>query len=330
MDKPFDSSRPLDERVWNTTLLLTALIVLVVSAVSVWLAWHSSADLASRISLVALVPVLTAALVSYSLRVLRFHYFLTRSGVAITLRGTCVVQVIGFALSVTPGHIGEVFKLHLIRERAGTSVIRTAPLLLLDRVTEGGGFLILALTAALAMPGLRSQLPAPTLTVLGLGALLLFAVARAWLARRAAGRGLSLPAASPLGRVLPHLANFWHGLESSFTVPQILGGLALSAVARFADGLVLLFAAHLLGLSLPLAAAVLVLAVSGLAGGISLLPGGAGAVETTMVGLLVLQGGDLPTALGVTLLARLSTLWLWVALGLVVAFAVRFTSKRIA
>ena len=56
------------------------------------------------------------------------------------------------ALSVTPGHIGEVFKLHLIREQVGTPVSRTAPLLVLDRLTEGGGFLILAIASAMVLP----------------------------------------------------------------------------------------------------------------------------------------------------------------------------------
>ncbi|MGE5137822.1 MAG: lysylphosphatidylglycerol synthase domain-containing protein, partial [Rudaea sp.] len=94
--------------------------------------------------------------------------------------------------------------------------------------------------------------------------------------------------------------------------------------------LVVLFAANLLGLQLPLSAAVLVLAVSGLAGGISLLPAGTGAVETTMAGLLVVLGATLPNAIAITLLARLSTLWLWVALGLALAFILRVPNPRLA
>ncbi len=318
----------MNERVWNTSLVVTAIAVAVISGASVWVAWHASTDLAQRISVLALAPVLSAAVVSYSLRILRFHYFLTRSGVAITLRGTALVQVIGFALSVTPGHIGEVFKLHLIRERVGTPVIRTAPLLILDRFTEGGGFLVLAVASAIAMPALRSQVPAPGMILAGLALAFVFAMGVRVLRRRGNMDPSRLSQVSPVQRILPHLENLWHGLESSFTVPQILGGIALSTVARFADGLVILFAAHLLGVELALPAAILVLAVSGLAGGISFLPAGTGAVETTMVGLLVLLGGTLPNALAITLLARLSTLWLWVALGLAVAFVVRFTPAR--
>ncbi len=318
----------MSESSWNKGLLLTAVAVTIISSVSVWLAFHSSSDLPQRLSVAALAPILAAALVSYSLRIVRFHYFLRRSGVAITFRGTAVVQVVGFALSVTPGHIGEVFKLHLIRERSGTPVIQTAPLLLLDRFTEGGGFLTLAIAAALVMPALRSDVPAPAFVILPLVAILAFALLRRWPGlKRLVPRGWTeWPG---VRRVVPALTKLWSGLESSFTVPQILGGVALTATARFFDGVVVHFAARMLGLNLPLPAAVLVLAVSGLAGGISLLPAGTGAVETTMVALLALLGASLPTALAITLIARLSTLWLWVALGLCLAFFLRLNSTRL-
>ena len=45
-----------------------------------------------------------------------------------------------------------------------------------------------------------------------------------------------------------------------------------------------------------------------------------------MIGLLALFGASLPDALAITLLARLCTLWLWVALGLVMAFRINLPS----
>jgi glycosyltransferase 2 family protein len=318
----------MSTRLWDRSLLLTAMFVAVISAASIWIAWNASVDLAQRLSWIALAPILTAALFSYLMRILRFHYFLTRSGVPMSLRNTTIVQVIGFALSVTPGHLGEVFKLHLIRERAGTPLTRTAPLLLLDRVTEGGGFLILAVLSAAAMPALTGQIPTPWLILAALAAMLAFALARP-ISRRLPQHRVPLEQLGPLRRIVPHVRDLWHGINTSFTTSQILGGLLLSATARFADGLVVLLAAHWFGVDLPLPAGVFVLAVSGLAGGISFLPAGAGAVETTMVALLVLLGAPLPNALAITFVARLATLWLWVGIGLGVAFARRVNPPRV-
>ena len=319
----------MSERIWDRSLLLTTLAIAVVSAISVGIAWRASADFAARLTLLALAPILGAALVSYSLRILRFYYFLSRCGVAISLPSTLVVQMVGFALSVTPGRVGEVFKLHLIRERTGTPVAQTAPLLLLDRLTEGGGFMILALASAPLLPALRTRVPTPALLLLGLAAICAFALTRDFWSRRVVitdARWMD----SRVGQFLaPHLKNLWHGVETSFTPTQILGGLTLSTVARFADGLVILLVAQMLGAELDLTEAVFVLAVSGLTGGISFLPAGLGAVETTMVGLLVLVGAAWSNAVAIALVTRLFTLWLWVALGLVVAFLLRLPSVRI-
>ena len=319
----------MSERIWDRSLLITALAVAVVSTISVWMAWRASAGFVLQLAWFALVPALSAALVSYALRVLRFYYFLSRSGVAISFPSTLIVQMVGFALGVTPGRVGEVFKLHLIRERTGTPVAQTTPLLLLDRLTEGGGFMILALASAPLLPALRSRLPTPALTLLGLAVIVVFALTRNQWSKRIVLSGSRL-SGSRLGKFLaPYLKNLWHGMETSFTPSQILGGLTFSAAARFADGLVVLFAAQMLGVKLELPEAVFVLAVSGLTGGISFLPAGLGAVETTMVGLLVLVGAAWSNAVAIALVARLFTLWLWVALGLVVAFLMRLPLFRV-
>lgn len=319
----------MSERIWDRSLLITTFVVAVVAAISVWMAWRASAGFTTQLAWLALAPILGAALISYALRGVRFFYFLSRSGVAISFPSALVVQMVGFALSVTPGRVGEIFKLHLVRERTGTPVAQTAPLLLLDRLTEGGGFMILALASAPLLPALRSRLPTPALLLLGLGAIFVFALTREWWGKR-----IVIPNSSVMNSRLwqfgaPHLKNLWHGMETSFTPSQILGGLALSTVARFADGLVVLFTAQMLGVELELPEAVFVLAVSGLTGGISFLPAGLGAVETTMVGLLVLGGAEWSNAVPVALVVRLFTLWLWVTLGLVVAFLLRIPSLRI-
>jgi len=318
----------MTERIWDRSLLITAGAVTIVSIVSVWLAWSTPTESPVQWSWIALGPVLGAALISYALRNVRFFYFLSRSGVSISLPRTVQVQAVGFALSVTPGHAGEVFKLHLLREHTGTPIAQSAPLLLLDRVTEGGGFVILSTLSALALPTLTGRIPTPALSLLGLGIGFAFALTRNRLPAYATCLNIRLSRSSLWNRSVPYLQNLWQGLRTSFTIHQILGGLALSALARFADGCVVLLIAQLLGVSLVLPAAIFVLAASGLAGGLSLLPAGVGAVETTMIGLLVLFGAPWSTALVIALLTRLVTLWLWVALGLTLAFLMYLPSLR--
>jgi uncharacterized membrane protein YbhN (UPF0104 family) len=195
-------------------------------------------------------------------------------------------------------------------------------------LTEGGGFLILLIGSALALPALRDQAPVPTLLLLALGAAFAFALTRSrWLGSIAVVDARM--AGSKLGRRwVPYVQNLWRGLESSFAPSIILGGLGLSTLARFADGVVLLLAAQIVGVALDLPTAVFILAAGGLAGGASLMPAGIGAVEVTTTGLLVLHGATGANALDVALLTRIFTLWLWVALGLGTAFLLRLPAFR--
>jgi len=317
------SDTSLTERIWKRALLLTAIAVAIISGVSVWLTWHTSADTIARLSFFAIAPIFVAALISYSLRSVRFFYFLGRSGIAISLRDAIIVQTVGYSLSVTPGRLGEVFKLHMIRERTGASAVQTAPLVILDRLTEGGGFAVLAIVSAFMVPELKALVPSPWLVLLGLGVLFIFALTRDRWSRLAISPSQWIE--SRLGRLAPYWPRFWQGMRTGFTLTQIAGGLGLTVVARFADGFVVLMAAQIMGVGLSLPQAILVLTISGLAGGFSFLPVGVGATEATMTGLLVLLGAPLSNALAITLLTRLGTLWLWVGLGLVVAFWLRLS-----
>lgn len=314
----------MSKHAWNRSLLAASLIAVTISAVSIWLEWNASERSTLRLSFLAFALVLSAACASYSLRIIRFHVLLSQSGVDISLPSTALAQGVGFALSVAPGSVGEVFKLHLIQERVGTPWLRTAPVLLLDRVMEGVGFLAFALTSAAALPAFQNRLPNASLLAASLILLLLSVLLRGQI-----GHAMTFGKAQldrlPIGRrLLPYLRNVWRGMESSLTPRQLVAGLSLTALARVTDGLVLLLAAQMLGMTLALPVAIFVIALSGFAGGLSLLPGGAGAAETTMAGLLMLSGAPLATALAITFLARMSTLWLWVGVGLGMAFLVQF------
>ncbi len=317
----------MKQNIWNKSLLVASAIAAAILVISVGVIWNESSALASRLTLVALVLVVTAAACSYLLRVLRMHLLLVKSGVPISLRSSMLVQSVGLALSITPAAAGEVLKLRLIQERAGTPVLQTAPVLILERVLDSVGFILLGITTAAALPAVQNRLPDSRLLILGsalvMGLVFLgrrvngLARLESWLKQFAWGK-----------RLIPSLGSLRTGMQAGFNLHRFSLGLALTGLARVADGLVLFLAAAVLGVPIALPAALLILVLSGAVGSVSLLPGGAGAVESAMAGLLVLAGAPLASALAIALLARLSSLWLWVALGLVVVFLLQFAPTR--
>lgn len=100
-----------------------------------------------------------------------------------------------------------------------------------------------------------------------------------------------------------------HGRE--VRVPSLLLGMAawLAECAAFAW---ILWA---LGCAAPAGFSVFAYAGAILAGAASVVPGGLGGMEATIVALLMWRGMDAPTAMASTVLIRLATLWLTVAIG---------------
>ena len=73
-----------------------------------------------------------------------------------------------------------------------------------------------------------------------------------------------------------------------------------------------------LDVNVSLAWAMFTFSVGSIAGGLSMLPGGLGAAEVSMLGLLLMAGLERPVAVSATVLARFGTLWFGLIIGIVV------------
>jgi uncharacterized protein (TIRG00374 family) len=119
-----------------------------------------------------------------------------------------------------------------------------------------------------------------------------------------------------------HLHDFYEGANAIFRPRVLIAAVALGTAAWFGEGLA--FYLVLAGLGVPggggtLSLAVFILAFSTVVGAVSTLPGGLGAAEASIAGMLAILL-ELPsdTAAAATLLIRFATLWFGVGLGLAV------------
>ena len=106
-------------------------------------------------SMAALACLLAAG--NYLVRFVRWEYYLRVLGVRVAPRDSLSVFLAGFALTVTPGKLGEAVKALLLRASHGVPAARTAPIVIAERVTDLVALLLLALAARL--PGVRRFAP---------------------------------------------------------------------------------------------------------------------------------------------------------------------------
>ncbi|MBI3966617.1 MAG: flippase-like domain-containing protein [Chloroflexi bacterium] len=294
-----------------------------------------------------LTTALPLATASYLLRFVRWHLLASRIVPGLDLRRSFLAQAVGFGLTVTPGRLGEVAKLYLVEQRTAVPIARSAPVFVVEKLAEGVGFLALAFGAGLVLAASAGLSPGALASGsnwtrlawvgLALGAAILVTLLttrntplrirvrlpfRRRAARSAVVRRLLTVARRPIQEFV---AGSWRLLGPRLLVQVLLASLA----ARLCDAMVLYIVAQTLGFALSPIAAAFILGTSGTVGGLSMLPGGLGAVEASMAGLFGAFGAPASLAIGATLLTRALILWLWVALGLaLVPTVLAFQQRR--
>lgn len=291
---------------------------MVVAGVAVFAGFSIYADvneLGSRLrgfSWWAFGAALALALVNYLVRLIRWGLYLRVCDVQVPGHISVLTFFSGFALSVTPGKIGELIKSYLLRETCAVPVTRTAPIVIAERVADLLALLVLGVLGV-ALYGVARGMVVAGAAVILLGLLVL-----SWpaLARRC----IDL-ACRPrfLNRFADKLHEMYDGLASLVRPWPLSWSTGLGALAWLAEcvGFAVIISAFP-GTDVPLGLATLIYAVTTVAGALSFLPGGLLVTEATMTLLLVQssRGMDEPTAVAATILTRLATLWFAVVLGI--------------
>lgn len=296
-----------------TGLLLGFLVILVLALLS---DIRQVGDHLANFSWRLIPLILGGTLFNYSLSFIKWHYYLSLIGIHnLHWQRSLQLFIAGFPLAVTPGKIGEALKGVWLKQECGTPIARGVPVVLAERISDGLAVLALSMFGVIAYP---QYWPA---FVIVLGILLLGIIlsqirpAALWL--------LDLAGRIPLmKRFSVSLHEFYEGTYVLFRPWPTLIAVSLGTVAWFGEGLAMYVVLLGLGISSGIqtaAIAVFVLSFSTIIGAISALPGGLGAAELSITGMLILLL-HIPTSIATaaTLVIRFATLWFGVSLGLLV------------
>ena len=265
-----------------------------------------------RWSLYPLVLGLTAF--NYALRFVKWHFYLGQVGVRdFPVSESARLFVSGFPLAVTPGKVGEALKGLWLNRKTGTSTGRGISVVVAERISDGLAVLALSTVGVFAYPRFW---PGFAFVLAVLLAVIVISQIRP-LALSMIRIGERLP---PLRRFVPGILEFYEGSFALFRPGATLIAVSLGAISWLGEGIGMYVI--LLGLGVEpglqaLSIAVFVLSFSTVIGAVSALPGGLGAAEASIAGMLVLLLGlHSDTAAAATLLIRFATLWFGVSLGL--------------
>lgn len=287
-------------------------LILILLAVAVYVGLVTYGDFEevggqlAHFPLIHLIVALGLAVANYVLRLLRWSYYLRVLEIDVHWGINILVFLSGLAMSITPAKAGELLKSYWLLDRAGIPVSRSAPVVVMERLTDAVSMVLLALVGI-------ALLPVTVLVVLGV-ILGICGAAMAFIGSRSVDRLFSLPW---LHRWSSDLSASRDTLRQLASFPVVLIGLILGAAAWFCEGLALWVILDGVNAQASLIRAIPIYAAATLVGGITTLPGGLVGTEGSMVALLQQSGIGRGAGSAGTLIVRLATLWFAVAIGLV-------------
>ena len=283
--------------------ILLAFVVLGLASLAYATGWEETLAEIAQLGWGQIAILLGLSLVNYGLRGLRWHVFASQIGIRCGLLRDMLYFLAGFAMSVTPGRLGELVRMRWINRETGLAFEKSAPLVLVDRASDLVGMgAVLAVCLAFSATGIAGG---SVVAVLAVGSAIV--ATRPALLRLATNMAYSLIGRWPrlfarVRRAAASLDRFSNARLMS------LAGL-LGAVGWFAEGYAFFLLLQWMDAGVSLSLAVAIFIFSALAGGLTGAPGGIGGAEAAMIALLSIEGVPLEISVAATAVIRLTTLW---------------------
>lgn len=298
------------------------LVLLGLIGVAAATGWEETWHQLQKLQAWQIAALLFLSLVNYLLRGLRWHLFAKRLGLKVSLLQSLRHFLGGFAMSVTPGRLGELVRMRWIRRETGVPAERTAPLVLMDRASDLAVMaLILAAGLLAATSGPRGAIPVVIIALIAA-----FVATRPALIKFCVTLAYKIIGRKP--RLFARMRKASESLKQFDHAPTMFGAMSLGGLGWFAEGAAFYLLMNWMGADISLATCVVIFVFSTLAGGLTGAPGGVGGAEAAMIALLSLEGIPLSMSIPATAVIRLTTLWFAIVIGLVIFPIAEKYSKR--
>jgi len=296
---------------FNNTILLILTATIILYAIFLFLAdFNLIQEKISNFKINYLPIILILVTLSLIPIFIRWHFLLKNCEINIPLTKSIAVFLSGMAFDITPGQIGALMKSQILKISSNIPRTKTAPIVFIEKLYDLIGAIIAAAMGIIIL-GMESYLiiiPILVLTIIFF--FMYYRPASKLFFKR-------ITKTKFFSKYVENISEFDKIIQKSTTVKitticvllAVTYWFIISAAAYYT---LIAFDINILDYLKVLA----IYATSALLGAISLVPGGIGITEGTLVGLLTLEGIGVSTALILSVMIRIFILWYPVCLGL--------------
>lgn len=298
------------EKIKKRLLLSIGLAGLIYLAFTIYADFENVVSAFSKFNWLLLPVLIGLILGNYFFRFLKWHHYLGVLKVNIQWIDSFSIFMSGLIMSVTPGKMGEVLKSYLVKKITAEPISKTAPIVLVERITDFISLVIIAIIGAYIFDYGRT-----IMVITGAFFVIVILII--------SNKRASLAILRPLQKIrflrkyAVHIETMYESSNQLLKPAPLFSMTALSLVSWGLE----CFAYYLIlvnfQIDVSFSWASFVYAFSTIVGAVTMLPGGLGVTEGSLTLLVNNAGYPLNNALASTFLIRIITLWFAVLVGVI-------------
>jgi uncharacterized protein (TIRG00374 family) len=231
-------------------------------------------------------------------------------------------------MAVTPGKIGEVFKSYLLKEQSGTPISKSAPIVIAERITDFLSLILLSIIGAITFNYGK-------VLMITIGLLFILLISLISSKKLSYGIIKIFEKFKYFSRISHKIHTAYDSIYRMVKIKELIVTIFLSIFAWFFEctGFFIVINGFSFENYVPINIfiATFIYGFATVAGAVTMLPGGLGATDASITGLLMLFNIPKNIAVASTLLIRVATLWFAVIVGIVaVLFYQKISHKKVS
>ncbi|MCI0448516.1 MAG: flippase-like domain-containing protein [Chlorobi bacterium] len=271
--------------------------------------------------------ILILSLCNYVSRFFKWEYYTKVLNINIERKMSFLIFLSSFIMSVTPGKIGEIFKSYLLKEQYGTPISKSAPIVFAERITDFLSLVLLSIAGALIFG-------------YGTGIIVGFGIFFISLVFVISSKNLShliiefFEKFRFVSRVSHKVHTAYDSIYQMVRFKELFVTIILSIIAWAFECFSFYLIINGFGIGnfehVNIFVATFVYGFATLVGAATMLPGGLGATDASMTGLLIILNIPKSVSVASTLIIRAATLWFAVLVGIAaVLYYQKISHKKI-
>lgn len=259
----------------------------------------------------ALIPILLLlSFLNYLTRFFKWHYYLFILGVKISYKDSLLIFMSGLIMSVTPGKFGEVMKSFMVKQITDEPISKTAPVMLVERITDFLSLLFIALIGSYVF-GIGEGV------VVGTSIFFIFLIIFLSNTKYAYFFFNILSRFKAVNKIIPKIKEAYQSSYIMLKPKPLFLMFLLSLFSWFFECFGFYLILTKFNVQITVLWASFVYAFSTILGSITMLPGGLGVTDGSLTFLLIDNSIDKDIAVASTFIIRIVTLWFAVFVGIV-------------